>query len=92
VNQIVIGKDAFGTLDNEVTLGNASITRTVLRGVQKGTTYTVATLPSASGTTAGAGARAFVTDANATTFASIVAGGGANGVPVYSDGTNWRIG
>jgi hypothetical protein len=42
--------------------------------------------------TAGASARSFVTDANATTFASIVAGGGANGVPVYSDGTNWRIG
>jgi hypothetical protein len=42
--------------------------------------------------TAGAGARAFVTDANATTFASIVAAGGANQVPVYSDGTNWRIG
>jgi hypothetical protein len=51
---------------------------------------TVASLPSAS--SAGAGARMFVTDANATTFASVVAGGGANGVPVYSDGTNWRIG
>lgn len=51
---------------------------------------TVAGLVAAA--TAGAGARAFVTDANATTFASIVAGGGANGVPVYSDGTNWRIG
>jgi hypothetical protein len=42
--------------------------------------------------TVGAGARSFVTDATATTFASVVAGGGANGVPVYSDGTNWRIG
>lgn len=41
---------------------------------------------------AGEGARAFVTNATATTFASIVAGGGANNVPVYSDGTNWRIG
>ena len=51
---------------------------------------TVATLPAAA--TAGAGTRAFVTDANSTTFASIVAGGGTNGVPVYSDGTNWRIG
>lgn len=51
---------------------------------------TVATLPAAA--TAGAGARAFVTDANASTFASVVAAGGANGVPVYSDGTNWRIG
>lgn len=51
---------------------------------------TVASLLAAA--TAGAGAVAFVTDANATTFASIAAGGGANGVPVYSDGTNWRIG
>lgn len=39
-----------------------------------------------------AGVRGFVTDANATTFASVVAGGGANGVPVYNDGTDWRIG
>lgn len=57
-------------------------------GTIKGLTDTVANLP-AAGT---AGRRAFVTDANATTFASIVAGGGANGVPVYDDGTNWRIG
>ena len=49
---------------------------------------TVANLPTAGM----AGRRAFVTDANATTFASIVAGSGANGVPVYDDGTNWRIG
>lgn len=53
-------------------------------------TYTVATLPSAS--TVGAGARAAVTDANATTFNSTVAGGGANFVPVISNGTNWLIG
>jgi hypothetical protein len=51
-------------------------------------TYTVATLPSAST----AYQRGFVSDANATTFASVVAGGGTNKVPVYSDGTNWRIG
>jgi hypothetical protein len=38
------------------------------------------------------GARAFVSDANATTFGTVAAGGGANAVPVYSDGTNWRIG
>ena len=52
--------------------------------------YTVATLPSASA--AGKGAKAFVTDATATTFASTVAGGGSTSVPVYSDGTNWLIG
>lgn len=54
---------------------------------------TVATLPAAAN--AGAGYRTFVTDSTATTTAGIgavVAGGGANGVPVYSDGTNWRIG
>jgi hypothetical protein len=50
----------------------------------------VASLPSAA--TAGLGARHFVTDATVTTFASIVAGGGGNNVPVYSDATNWRIG
>ena len=50
----------------------------------------VASLPAAS--VAGNGFRMFVTDANATTFNSIVAGGGANNVPVFSDGTNWRIG
>ena len=52
-------------------------------------TYTVSSLPSAA--TAGAGARAFVTDATATTFLSTVAGSGSNKVPVVSDGTNWKI-
>lgn len=42
--------------------------------------------------TAGENARSFVKDATATTFASVVTGGGSNRVPVYSDGTNWRIG
>lgn len=50
----------------------------------------VSGLPAAA--TALKGYRAYVNDANATTFASIVAGGGANIVPVYCDGTNWRIG
>ena len=38
------------------------------------------------------GALGFVTDATSTTFASVVAGGGANVVPVYADGVVWRIG
>lgn len=50
----------------------------------------VINLPVAS--SVGSGIKAFVLDATATTFASIVAGGGSNKVPVYSDGTNWRIG
>jgi len=54
------------------------------------TNYTVATLPSA--VTSGKGARSFVTDASAPTFGSTVAGGGAVATPVYSDGTNWKVG
>jgi len=52
--------------------------------------YSVAMLPSASDS--GVGARSFVTDANGPTFGNIVVGGGAVKVPVYSDGTNWRVG
>jgi hypothetical protein len=54
------------------------------------TNYTVATLPSAA--TSGVGARSFVTDATAPTFGATVAGGGAVAVPVYSDGTDWKVG
>jgi hypothetical protein len=52
--------------------------------------YTVATLPSAA--TYGAGSRLFVTDASGPTFGATVAGGGAVSVPVYSDGTDWKVG
>lgn len=51
---------------------------------------TVALLPSAA--TAGNGADAHVTDALAPTFGATVVGGGAVSVPVYSDGTNWKVG
>ena len=61
--------------------GDLDATGTVKKGV-----YTVATLP-----TGEAGMTCFVSDANATTRGSTVAGGGANFMPVYSDGTNWII-
>lgn len=59
-------------------------------GFVKVPAVTTANLPSA--TAAGAGARAFVIDANSTTFNAALAGGGANSVPVFSDGSAWRIG
>ena len=52
--------------------------------------YTVTTLPSA--VTSGKGARAFVSDALAPTFGATVVTGGAVATPVYSDGTNWKVG
>ena len=54
------------------------------------TNYTVTTLPSA--VTSGKGARSFVTDALGPTFGATVVTGGAVAVPVYSDGTNWKVG
>lgn len=60
-------------------------------GFQRTQPVTVGTLGSAAFT----GARHAVTDATQTLTAGIgavVAGGGANIVPVFADGTNWRIG
>jgi hypothetical protein len=59
-------------------------------GVVKQTVYTVATLPSAS--TSGNGARSHVSDALSPTFGATVAAGGSVSTPVYSDGTNWKVG
>lgn len=53
---------------------------------------TVANLPSVA---ASPGARCTVSDSTVAAsgnFGAVVTGGGANTVPVYSDGTNWRIG
>ena len=52
--------------------------------------YTVATLPSA--VTSGKGARTFVSDALAPVFGATVVTGGAVATPVYSDGTDWKVG
>lgn len=52
--------------------------------------YTVATLPGAN--VLGVGARAFVIDSSVSTFGTTVAGGGTTKVPVYSDGTDWKVG
>jgi hypothetical protein len=54
------------------------------------TVYTVATLPSAS--TYGKGTKAFVSDALSPTYGATVVTGGAVATPVYSDGTNWKVG
>ena len=72
------------TATTRLTISHTAITAT-LPIITPG--YTVATLP--TGVT---GMRAHVTDANATTYLSTVAGGGSNTVPVFYNGTNWVIG
>jgi hypothetical protein len=78
-------KKADTITDAVVTFGNG-----VGSGYIKTQSTTVSGLTACS--TAGAGARSFVTDATATTFLSAVSGGGANKVPVVCDGANWLIG
>jgi hypothetical protein len=75
----------FNQLDN--ILGQLSTASEIIPAL---TVYTVATLPSAA--TSGVGARTFVSDALAPAFGSTVITGGAVKVPVYSDGTAWKVG
>lgn len=63
---------------------------TALNLLQAPPVYLVADLPSPAA--AGAGAKSFVINASSPTFGNIVVGGGAVKVPVYSDGTDWRVG
>jgi len=89
-NSIAIGHETYSTRDDQVVLGNEEVQETVLRGVVKSTVFVVANLPSA--VTAGLGARAFVSDAETTVFNAALLGGGVGKVPVFSDGTVWRVG
>lgn len=91
----------LATTDNSIDIGASGATRPrniyVAASVAAASrlftgNFTVATLPAVVSSQYG---HAFVTDSSvvaAGNFGNVVAGGGANIVPVYSDGTNWRIG
>ena len=85
-----------GTLAANVvaTFSNNSVTVTgnvIVSGKYiKLTPGTVANLVLAN--VAGAGAKAFVTDATSNIFANLVVGGGIYNVPVFSNGVNWYVG
>jgi hypothetical protein len=81
---------AAGSTTNIAIGSTTGTSTTTFNGITKNQTYLVANLPSAS--TSGAGASAFVTNALAPTFGATVVTGGAIAVPVYSDGTNWKVG
>jgi len=90
-NAIAIGYNARSLGSNTTVIGNSSTTQTKVFGAIQSTTYTVATLPSAS--TVGVGARAFVTDALSPVFGMpLGTGTGAVPVPVYSTGSAWNVG
>jgi hypothetical protein len=80
--------DTGGTIADRMRLTDAGLAVTGVITPKLATT-TYATLPSAA--TAGAGAMIYISDCNSTTRLATAAGGGANKVLVYSDGTNWLI-
>lgn len=83
-----IGRNAAGVL--EVNNGSSGTYRDLLARQVRTDPVAVASLQTCNA--GNKGARSFVTDANATTFLSTVAAGGANNVPVVCNGTNWVIG
>ena len=85
---IAMYRNAAGVL--ELNNGTAGTFRDLYARNVRTQSVAVASLVAAA--TAGAGARAFVNDSSVTTFGSTVSAGGANLVPVYSDGTNWKVG
>jgi len=78
----------FGTAGQVLTSGGSGASATWSNIKTPATTYSG--LGSAS--TAGAGARGFITDSTTATFLATAAGGGSNAVPVVSNGTNWLVG
>ena len=88
---IALGTSGLAGSTTNISIGSTTGTSiTTINGIKKQQNYTVATLPSAS--TSGVGARSFVTDALAPSFNVTVVTGGAVAVPVFSDGTNWKVG
>ncbi|UVV68802.1 glycoside hydrolase family 55 protein [Brucella anthropi] len=81
-------------VDGSVLLGNISVNCTVVQGnrlpVVGTQSYTAAQL--AALTNKKRGDRAFCHDASASTFASVLSGGGSNWVPVVFNGNNWIVG
>ena len=73
----------WDTSGNTTAEGNLTASGTVRLG-----TYTVATLPSAAANTR---ATAYVTDSTVASFGAVATAGGALGVTVFSDGTNWIV-
>jgi hypothetical protein len=73
----------------EVNSGTAGTYRDLILRRSQHNGVTVADLPVAAA--GNAGSIQYVTDANATTIGSTVAGGGANKVMVWSDGAAWKI-
>jgi hypothetical protein len=97
INSIASDDSSFITVEDGVNVngeisatGNITGVNVLTAGVGKTGVFVTGTIPVAAGV--GAGARAFVTDADSITFGNLYVGGSGNAVPVYSNGTSWYVG
>jgi hypothetical protein len=97
INSIRSDDSTFVTIEDGVNVnGEISATGNITGGnintggVVKTGSFVTGTIPTASGV--GAGARAFVTDADSVTFGNLYTGGSGNAMPVWSNGTSWYVG
>jgi hypothetical protein len=84
---VALARNAAGVL--EINNQTAGTYRDLILRRSQHNGVTVSALPTAAA--GNAGSIQYVTDANATTIGSTVAGGGANKVMVWSDGAAWKI-
>ncbi|WBV60246.1 hypothetical protein PFY12_14555 [Chryseobacterium camelliae] len=91
INENVFGYKAQGRGSNTVSLGNEEIEETHFYGILSNwTDRTFADLPEPNRSLVGA--RSFILDADTRIFDAIVSGGGSNQVPIWCDGSSWRVG
>lgn len=77
-------------LPNSISLSGNVTSNNAIANIIKINPIDYANLPAAN--VIGSGGRAIITDANTVTFYAVVGSGGSNIVPVFSDGTDWRVG
>lgn len=82
---------SVGTLNSLALSGNITGANVVAANTFRSTVVAFSALPAPTP----AGQRAFINNANlvaVSNFGAVVSGSGSNTVPVWSDGTDWRIG
>lgn len=90
-NENVFGYFAIGRGTDTLVLGNSEVKETSFHGILRNwTDRNFADLPTPTRDLLGS--RSFILDANTRTFDSVVSGGGTNQMPVWCDGSSWRIG
>jgi hypothetical protein len=91
ISQLTQATGLTGAEYMEAVQAGVSVRVTVAQIASLGETIPAPTIVASLGLPT-AGERNMVVDATVNTFGTIVVGGGGTVVPVYADGTNWRIG